>query len=266
MERLEKTFARAAERDESVLVAYLTGGYPSLPETAALLETVCAAGADIIELGVPFSDPLGDGSVIQATTQHALANGATAAAVLDLVAGVREAGVQVPIMLMGYCNPFLRYGLGQLYADAADAGADGFIVPDLPPHEADEWVAEAEARELGQVFFSAPGSGPERLAAGAARSRGFLYALAANGVTGVRDQLDPGIEDYLERVRTAAGPLPVCVGFGISRPEHVRSLRGKAAGVIVGSALLKAIGGADSPSARVRAAGELIRELKGACR
>ncbi|AUG80408.1 hypothetical protein CFP65_5714 [Kitasatospora sp. MMS16-BH015] len=266
MERLEKTFARLAEKGETALVAYLTGGYPSLAETGPLIEAVCAAGADVIELGVPFSDPLGDGPVIQATTQAALDRGATAAAVLDIVAGARENGVEVPIMLMGYCNPFLRYGLDQLYADAGAAGADGFIVPDLPAHEADGWLTAAQSQDLAQVFFSAPGSSPERLRATAERSRGFLYALAANGVTGVRDELSPGIDDYLARVREAAGALPVCVGFGLSRPEHVRALRGKAAGVIVGSALLTAIGGADTPAGRIHAASSLIGELKAACR
>ncbi|MER5865541.1 tryptophan synthase subunit alpha [Kitasatospora sp. NPDC002040] len=266
MERLEKTFARLAETGETALVAYLTGGYPSLAETGPLIEAVCAAGADIIELGVPFSDPLGDGPVIQSTTQAALERGVTTAAVLDIVAGARENGVDVPIMLMGYCNPFLRYGLEQLYADAAAAGADGFIVPDLPAHEADEWLAAAETHDLGQVFFSAPGSSPERLQRTAERSRGFLYSLAANGVTGVRDELDPGIDDYLDRVRAAAGTLPVCVGFGISRPEHVAALRGRATGVIVGSALLRAIGDADTPARRILAASELVGELKAACR
>ncbi|MFD9125797.1 tryptophan synthase subunit alpha [Kitasatospora sp. NPDC059571] len=266
MERLEKTFARLAERGETALVAYLTGGYPSLAETGPLIEAVCSAGADVIELGVAFSDPLGDGPVIQSTTQAALDGGATAAAVLDIVAGARENGVQTPIMLMGYCNPFLRYGLEQLYADAKAAGADGFIVPDLPAHEADEWLSAAATHEMAQVFFSAPGSSEERLRATAARSRGFLYSLAANGVTGVRDRLDPGLDGYLERVRAAAGTLPVCVGFGISRPEHVTALRGKAAGVIVGSALLQAIGAEQTPSARILAASRLVGDLKEACR
>ncbi|MET9361915.1 tryptophan synthase subunit alpha [Streptomyces sp. NPDC006632] len=267
MERLEKTFARASERGETVLVAYLTAGYPALAETGPLIEAVCSAGADIIELGVPFSDPLGDGPLIQETTHAALERGVTAAAVLEIVAGARENGVDVPIMLMGYCNPFLRYGLEQLYADAAAAGADGFIVPDLPAHEADDWLAAARTHDLGQVFFSAPGSSPERLRATAERSRGFLYALAANGVTGIREELDPGIDAYLSRVGEATGStLPVCVGFGISRPRHITALRGRAAGVIVGSALLRAIGDEQTPAGRILAASKLIGELKAACR
>jgi len=266
MNRLEKTFTALAEREETALVAYLTGGWPTMAEIGTLIEAVCSAGADIVELGVPFSDPLGDGPVIQSTTRAALDGGATTAAVLEVVSCARDAGVEAPIMLMGYCNPFLRYGLEQLYENAVECGADGFIVPDLPPHEADEWLAAAEANDLGQVFFSAPGSDTERLRSAAGRSRGFLYALAANGVTGVRERLDPGIDHYLARVKDAAGELPVCVGFGISHPGHVKALRGRADGVIVGSALLNAITEAGSPSGRVLAAAELIGDLKKACR
>lgn len=266
MQRLEQTFAGAAARGETVLVAYLTGGYPYLSETGALIEEACAAGADVIELGVPFSDPLGDGPVIQATTHQALERGATAATVLEIVEGVRGRGIDVPIMAMGYCNSFLRYGLEQFYADAASAGVDGLIVADLPAHEADEWLVLARKLELGQVFFSAPGTSPERLARTAHASRGFLYALAANGVTGVRDSLAAGIEEYLGRVRTAAGDLPVCVGFGISRPEHVEALRGQAQGVIVGSALLSAIEAGRDPRERVAAVSRVLGGLKAACR
>lgn len=263
MERLERAFATSGA--ELALVAYLTAGYPSLDETVDLVVAACAAGADVIELGTPFSDPLGDGPVIQATTQHALGAGASLATTLDVVAKVRATGVDVPIMLMGYCNPFLRYGLPKLFADAASVGADGFIVPDLPATDADDWLVEADRHALGQVFFAAPGSSVERLQITARRCRGFLYCLADNGVTGVRDRLADGLDDYLARVRAVAG-TPVAVGFGISRPEHVAALRGKADGVIVGSALLKAIGAADTPQARIEATTDLIAALKEACR
>jgi tryptophan synthase alpha chain len=265
MHRLEQVFTRARDRGELALVAYLTAGYPHLSDTVPLVEAACLAGADIIELGVPFSDPLGDGPLIQSSTNTALANGVTTSAVLDYVASIREAGVETPIMLMGYCNPFLRYGLEQLYADAAAAGVDGFIVPDLPAHEADEWLSPARTHDLGQVFFTAPGTPPERLRVSVESSRGFLYALATNGVTGIRDHLSPDISGYLDRVRAAADKLPVCVGFGISRPEHVVALRGHADGVIVGSALLRAIGSADGHAGRLSACAEMVRSLKEVC-
>ncbi|MFH9816561.1 tryptophan synthase subunit alpha [Streptomyces sp. NPDC017230] len=265
MKRLEQTFGDNRAKQETTLVAYLTSGYPSLGETVGLMRAAQDAGADVIELGVPFSDPLGDGPVIQAAGQAALDTGTTTAATLDLVAEARAGGIEVPIMLMGYCNPFLRYGLTQLYDDARSAGADGFVVPDLPVGEGAEWLAHAEATGLGQAFFTAPGSSAERVAAAAAASRGFVYVLAANGVTGVRSELASGIDSYLERVR-GAGDTPIAVGFGISRPEHVAALHGKTDGVIVGSALLQAIGAARDAAGRRRATTDLVSSLKAATR
>ncbi|MDH6225214.1 MULTISPECIES: tryptophan synthase subunit alpha [Streptomyces] len=265
MKRLEQTFTDNRVKEETTLVAYITSGYPSLGETVGLIRAAVDAGADVIELGVPFSDPLGDGPVIQATGQAALDTGTTTAATIDVVAEARAAGVEAPIVLMGYCNPFLRYGLTQLYDDARTAGADGFVVPDLPVGEGGPWLERARAADLGQSFFAAPGSSPERIAAASAASRGFLYVLAANGVTGVRDELDPGIDAYLERVRSA-GDTPMAVGFGISRPEHVKALHGRTDGVIVGSALLRAVGEARDAAGRRRAVTELVSSLKAATR
>jgi tryptophan synthase alpha chain len=264
MERIEQAFG-ALGPDELALVAYLTAGYPNLDESVALVQAAAEAGADIIELGVPFSDPIGDGPIIQAASQLALRAGASTAGTLDVVAKVRAAGLQVPIVLMGYCNPFLRYGLERLYTDAKGAGVDGFVVPDLPPHEADAWVEQAELNDLGQVFFASPASTAERLRLTSNRSRGFLYCLAANGVTGAREQLADGLADYLERVRATAR-TPVAVGFGISRPEHFATLRGKAEGVIVGSALLSRIALQHTPAERVTATANFISTLKSACR
>ncbi|WP_306317860.1 MULTISPECIES: tryptophan synthase subunit alpha [unclassified Streptomyces] len=265
MKRVEQTFADNRAKGETTLVAYLTSGYPGLGETVGLIRAAADAGADVIELGVPFSDPLGDGPVIQATGQAALDTGTTTAATLDVVAEARACGVEVPIMLMGYCNPFLRYGLTQLYDDAKSAGADGFVVPDLPVREGAEWRAHAEKYELGQVFFAAPGSSTERIAESAAASRGFLYVLAANGVTGVRSELAADIDAYLDRVRSVC-EVPMAVGFGISRPEHVAALRGRTDGVIVGSALLQAIGEAPDAGGRRRVTTEMITALKAATR
>ncbi|WP_265445368.1 tryptophan synthase subunit alpha [Flexivirga meconopsidis] len=266
MERLAKTFAATAERSETALVAYLTCGYPAGAEMAGLITSVADAGADIVELGVPFSDPMGDGPVIQHTAAHALAAGMTLPGVIETVREVRENGVDTPIVLMGYSNPFLRYGLTTLYADVAAAGADGLVVPDLPAYEAGDWIKCATESDLAQVFFAAPTSRPERLERTVAASSGFLYALATNGVTGSRAELNPAIGQYLDGVAAIAGTLPVCVGFGISRPEHVRSLHGRAAGVIVGSALMQRLDDARTASAREDMASGFIRELKGACR
>jgi len=264
MDRIEKAF-RALRPGELALVTYLTAGYPTIEESVALVEAAATAGADVIELGVPFSDPLGDGPVIQAASQVARKAGFTTADALEIVEKVRATGVEVPIVLMGYCNPFLRYGLDRLYRDAKHAGVDGFVVPDLPAHDAESWIVQAELHDLGQAFFACPGSSPERLVLTASRSRGFLYVLADNGVTGVREHLADGLSDYLQRVRTAAS-TPIAVGFGISRPEHIAALRGKADGVIVGSALIARIGAAATPAERIAVTSEFVGELRAACR
>jgi tryptophan synthase alpha chain len=265
MSRLDDVFARTAADGELALVAYLTAGYPALEETVGLVAAAVDAGADVIELGVPFSDPMGDGAVIQASSDAALAAGMTVARALETVAEIRRAGIAVPIALMGYCNPFLRYGVERLFQDAAAAGVDAFVVPDLPPHEADDWLEAAAARALDLVFFAAPGSRPERLAYSGARAGGFLYCLATAGVTGERKDLDPGLLGYLARVREATD-VPLAVGFGISSAAHVRALRGHADGVIVGSAIVRRIGEGRDPAERRTAVRTLVSELKTACR
>jgi tryptophan synthase alpha chain len=264
MSRVDAVFADAAAEGRLALIAYLTAGYPTPEETAGLVAAAVDAGADVIELGVPFSDPIGDGPVIQGSSETALAAGMTVGRTLALVAEIRAAGIDVPIALMGYCNPFLRYGLERLLDDAVAAGVDAFVVPDLPAHEAEDWLEGAAERGLDVVFFAAPRSRRERVAYSAARAGGFLYCLAAEGVTGARDELDPRLLDYLARVREVAD-LPLAVGFGISRPEHVRALRGHADGVIVGSAIIRRIGDAQGPSAGRLAVHGLISELRAAC-
>ncbi|MFD9906467.1 tryptophan synthase subunit alpha [Streptomyces sp. NPDC059063] len=265
MTRIAEAFDAAAERGETALVAYLTAGYPTPDDTVPLIHAAADAGADVVELGVPFTDPMGDGPVIQESSRVALAQGTTIGTVLQLVARARQDGVTVPIVLMGYYNPFLHYGLEQLVKDAAGAGADGFVVPDLPPHMADELRAHAGPAGLATVFFAAPGSADERIRYTAECSTGFLYCLAAEGVTGERAELDPRLTDFLGRVKARAR-VPLAVGFGISTPAHVRALRGHADGVIVGSALLRRIGAAPDAAGRVAATRELIAELKEAAR
>jgi tryptophan synthase alpha chain len=265
MSRLDDVFVRSAAKAELALIAYLTAGYPTPDETLGLVSAAVAAGADIVELGVPFSDPMGDGPVIQGSSEVALSAGMTVGRALESVAELRRAGIDVPIVLMGYCNPFLRYGVQRLFADACVAGVDGFVIPDLPPQEADEWLDAAGDHELDIVFFAAPGTPPERLSYSAARSGGFLYCLAAEGVTGTRSDLDPRLFGYLARVR-AGTDMPLAVGFGISRPEHVRALHGHADGVIVGSAIVRRITEGCDRGARIAAVGAIVSELKSACR
>ncbi|MGA4838093.1 tryptophan synthase subunit alpha [Streptomyces sp. G45] len=265
MSRIADAFDAAAARGETALVTYLTAGYPTPEETVPLIRAAADAGADVIELGVPFTDPMGDGPVIQESSRVALAHATTIGTVLRLVTRARQDGVEAPIVLMGYYNPFLQYGLAELVKDAAGAGADGFVVPDLPPHMADDLCGHAEPAGLATVFFAAPGSADERIRYTARCSTGFLYCLAAEGVTGERAALDPRLTAFLDRVK-AHSRVPLAVGFGISTPAHVRALRGHADGVIVGSALLRRIGAAPDATARIAATRELVAELKEATR
>jgi tryptophan synthase alpha chain len=266
--RIAEAFEATRANDELALIGYLTAGYPSPAETVGLLEAAVRGGADVIEFGVPFSDPMGDGPVIQHCGQVALRAGMTTAKVLGQVSAARTAGITVPIALMGYCNPFVRYGVKRLFEDAASAGVDALIVPDLPPNAEQftpEWLAQSEATGVNLVFFAAPASDTERLRIAGSATTGFLYCLATDGVTGARDTLDPRLLSYLARLREAT-TAPLAVGFGISRAEHVASLRGHADGVIVGSALLREIGAAPDASARREAATRFLAGLKAAAR
>lgn len=265
MSRIEGAFATKSSGREALLVAYLTAGAPSAEETVDLVAAAIEGGADIIELGVPFSDPLGDGPVVQASSQAALAGGMTLARTLGVVRDLRAGGVITPIALMGYCNPFLRYGIARLFDDAAVAGVDGFIVPDLPPQEADEWLDGARRTGLDMVFFAARGTRPQRLAYTVRRGSGFLYCLARDGVTGADNTLDEGLCEHLARLRELT-TLPLAVGFGISRPDQIRALRPYADAVIVGSALVQRVADEDSAAARDAALRNLVAELKDACR
>ena len=242
---------------------YFPIGYPALGASVDVIEALARGGADLIEVGVPFSDPLADGPVIQHATQIALQQGATVAGCLDAVAELRRRGVSVPLVLMGYYNPLLAYGLARLAGAALAAGASGFIVPDLPPEEAGELEVVLPA-ELPLVRMLAPTTPPERAARIASGARGFLYLVSVTGTTGARTELPPGLPDFIARVREQAPVhLPLCVGFGIATPDQARAVGEHADGVIVGSACVKTIGEAADP---VATAERFAREFKTALR
>ncbi len=238
---------------------YFPVGYPSLAVSVDVIEALARGGADLIEVGVPFSDPLADGPVIQHATQIALQQGATVAGCLDAVAELRRRGVTVPLVLMGYYNPLLAYGLARLASAALAAGASGFIVPDLPPEEAGELEAVLPS-ELPLVRMLAPTTPPARAIRIAADARGFLYLVSVTGTTGARSELPPGLPDFIARVRRdAPANLPLCVGFGIATPSQARAVGRLADGIIVGSACVKTIGEAAD---RVTAAEQFAHEFK----
>lgn len=233
---------------ERIQLAFTTGrpafmpysvlGYPDRAGGLAVIQTLVEAGADLLELGVPFSDPLADGPTIQAATQKALENGVTLRDCLAQVQELRQQGMQTPALLMGYINPILAYGLEQLVADAAAAGVDGFIVPDLPPEEAGELEAACAQHGLALVYLLAPTSTPERIKLAAKKSQGFIYLVSLTGVTGARNELAPDLAEFVARVR-AQTDLPLAVGFGIGSGRQARAVAQLADGVIVGSALVK---------------------------
>jgi tryptophan synthase alpha chain len=253
LNRLERVLEEARRRGRKALVTYLCAGDPDLASTERLVPALAAAGADVIELGVPFSDPLADGPTIQAASRRALDSGTTLAGVLGLVTRLRQSGCQVPLVLFGYMNPIVRMGLEAFIARAADAGADAILVPDLPLEESGTLSQLAEARQLSLVLLAAPTTPPGRLRLIGERTRGFLYFVSITGVTGARAALPEDLPEKLRAAR-AATSVPVAVGFGISTPEQVRALAAHADAVVVGSALVAALHreGSDAALALVR--------------
>jgi tryptophan synthase alpha chain len=235
--RIAQTIAGLRAMGSLALNGWQTIGYPERGAAERLVPALLEGGFDLIELGIPFSDPLADGVTIQRASQRALDNGTTLADCFAAVRAMRREGVGAPLLFMTYFNPLLAMGLDRFAGAAAEAGLDGVIVPDLPPEESDELLRVLAPAGIDPIFLVAPTSTPERLAAVAARARGFVYCVSLTGVTGAREQVSATLPEYLARVR-AVIDLPLAVGFGISRPEHVAALRGHADGAIVGSAII----------------------------
>lgn len=260
MSRIPETFARCKAENRTALMPYLTVGYPNLETSEQILLSLAEAGADLIEVGTPFSDPLADGSTVQHTSQVSLEQGTTLRDCVALVRRVREAGVQIPLMLMGYFNPIVKYGVEQFVADCAEAGVDGFIVPDLPIEESERMRETSTKHGLDLIFMVAPTTTDDRLKLVAERGSGFVYCVAVTGVTGARDAMSSTLKPYMERVRSFVD-LPLGIGFGISTPENVAEVGKVSDGAIVGSALINYMNEhADDMSA---AAGRFLRYLKG---
>lgn len=247
MSRITATFDRLKGAGRTALMPFVTVGFPTPESTLAIVPALAAAGADMVELGIPFSDPLADGPTIQAASQQALTNGVTLRGCLETVARLRDQGLDIPLILMGYYNPIFQFGLETFAERAAAVGVDGVIVPDLPPEESDELRAALAARGLDLIFFLTPVSDAERIELVAARARGFIYLISLTGVTGARTHLPAELEQFVARVRARAGQ-PLCIGFGVSTPAEAARVGRIADGVIVGSALIKCLAGADEPA------------------
>lgn len=246
MSRISEAFDRARADNRGALVTYITAGDPNLLVTRELVPTLARAGADVIELGMPYSDPLADGPTIQEAGQRALAAGTTVAGIFDTVRQIRRR-CDVAMLIMTCYNPVRQHGLEAFAAEAAAAGLDGVLISDLPPEEAGEWTDVAWAHGLDTIFLVAPTTPVDRARLIAERSRGFVYAVSRAGVTGARADLPPDLTDLLSRLREATDK-PLAVGFGLSTPEQVAAVCRIADGAIVGSALVKIIaelGGAE---------------------
>ncbi|MFM7322079.1 MAG: tryptophan synthase subunit alpha [Armatimonadota bacterium] len=259
-DRLNKAFDGLRARREGALVAFVTAGDPFPDRTADVVEAVAAGGADVVELGIPFSDPLADGPVIQAASLRALRGGTTPPKVLEAVAEVRARGIETPIVLMGSWNPVMQYGPERFAEDAVHAGADGTILTDLSPDEAQAWCSSCRERGLSTVFLLAPTSTAERMRLVGSVGSGFLYCVSQTGITGVKDVVPSDLPPLVASIREHAGGLPVCVGFGISKPEQVRAICGFADGAVVGSSLVTLL----HESRDLDAARAYIAELKAA--
>jgi len=270
MSRIGMALSRSARRP--LIVPFVTAGYPELGSTPGLVRAMAAAGADMIEIGMPFSDPLADGPTIQAASEVALANGMTVVGVLDIVRDLRTGPDldDVPLLLMGYCNPLFSYGLERFARDAAEAGVDGLIVPDLPPEESAEYREACDAAGLSAVFLMAPNTPDDRVRAVDAASTDFSYCVSVTGVTGARGNVGANTVQFLERVGRLT-EKPFVVGFGVKSAQQVSVLGPHAAGVVVGSALIDAMARSSDPIAAVaalvselcRAAAEIAREEDG---
>jgi tryptophan synthase alpha subunit len=260
-ERLRETFARARSGGKTVFAPYITAGYPRRSDTVPLLLALEAAGSDVIELGMPFTDPLADGATIQHANQVALEQEVHLEDCLAMVAEARAEGLQAPVVLMGYYNPVLAMGEERCVQRAREAGADGFIIVDLPPEEAGNFLAACKANDMSFVPLVAPTTADERIPKIAAVADSFLYCVSVAGTTGSRAELPVELGDFVARVRKASS-LPLGVGFGISTRKHVEQVGSVADAAIVGSAIIAAIdaGDADGCVQRVR---EFVEELCG---
>jgi tryptophan synthase alpha chain len=262
--RIDRALQQARDEKRAALIVFVTAGSPDLATTAELVPELHAAGADVIELGVPHSDPIAEGPTIQASSLQALRQGTTLAQTLELVSQLRSS-CDVPLVLMGYLNNVFAYGEESLVQAAADAGVDGLIVVDAPYDEVPGLQAACEAKGVQRILMVAPTSTPERVVAISSRSAGFVYCVSVTGVTGARSALPQELEELVARIQRVT-TKPVCVGFGISTPEQAAAVGRIADGVVVGSALVSTIAAAASGAEAVDAASKFVGSLAKALR
>ena len=240
-ERMARAFAEAREAGRYPVVPFIPAGWPEIDATVEIVEAAVAGGAAIVEIGLPFSDPMGDGVTNQRAYEQAIANGANTETVFDAVRQLRARGVSVPLVVMGYFNPLLAYGISRFVQTAVEAGVDGLITVDLPPQEAGELERAAREAGLHMIYLLAPTSTEDRIRLVAEHGSGFIYCVGVVGITGARSVVSDELPEYIARVR-ALTDLPLAVGFGISSREHVRQVNEYADAAVVGSAFVQLVG------------------------
>jgi tryptophan synthase alpha chain len=234
---ITEVFSNAQTRDEAVLIVYITAGFPNLDRSMELIESSARSGADIIEIGIPFSDPVADGPSIQYASHSALGCGISLRAVLD---ALRDLTLGKPLVIMSYLNPIFAFGWSRMLDVVEHTHVSGLIIPDLPVEEAEDWSTRSSNQGLDLILLAAPTSSPMRLKQIAELSQGFIYCVSTTGTTGLRETLSNGITDFVSRIRSVT-TKPCAIGFGISKPEHVRSLRNDFDGIIIGSRIIEGI-------------------------
>jgi tryptophan synthase alpha chain len=256
--RIKKTFINLKENKRTAMMPYLTLGYPEKESALQIIPALVRGGADLVELGVPFSDPLADGATIQASSQRALDNGINLPICLTQAEQLRETGITIPFVLMGYFNPIMQFGVAQFVDRASEAGIDGVIVPDLPPEEAGPLVEALNEKDICSIFLLAPTSDANRIHTVVNISEGFIYLVSLVGVTGARATISPELAGFVKRIRQET-TKPLAVGFGISTPDQAAHIGAIADGVIVGSALIMTISDVESPA---QAAHDFVKALR----
>lgn len=235
--RIAAAFEKAQTENRAALIPFLTAGYPTIDASKKLLLAIAEGGADLVEIGIPFSDPLADGATVQRASQVALDNGASLATGFELAAHARQHGVEIPIVFMGYVNPFFQFGIERLASESARIGVDGFIIPDLPIEESDDFRLPLAEQGVDLIYMAAPTSTDRRISQVAERASGFVYCVSLTGVTGARSELSDTLGPYIEKVRSKVD-VPLAIGFGISTTEQVRHVSAIGDGVVVASALI----------------------------
>jgi len=258
---IRQTLDAARKKGTSAFIPFIMAGDPDMAVCEEIIRALEKAGADVLELGVPFSDPVADGLTVQHAAERSLAKGTTLKSVLELVKRLRASSVKMPICLFSYLNPVYKMGYQNFVNNAKAAGADGALLVDLPPEEAGDYCKAAKAQNFETVFLCSPTTSPERLKLVDACSTGFVYYVAREGVTGAQAALPQHLQDTLTKLRASLSN-PLAVGFGISTPEHVRQLTGKADGIVVGSALVKIV--EQNPATAAQAVAEKVKQLIGA--